>query len=213
MSTGKPTNTAILDVLAEQPTVRRALDDRAKQAVADREALRSRLVELEDQAEREYPKKQAKREQLLDAAKAAEAAHQAAVKALARWQAENSAASFAYTSARDAIIGELRAGANNVLIDRFIAELKDDIAATRKTVRTVERIRTNARTGRSSITIDSNGESVSARVLALNEALQQADGLQLVPDQSAVPEMIRQIRAGLPAVRMLVIDGDRGDAT
>jgi hypothetical protein len=150
------------------------LDDRARQSIAGRETLRAQLVAMEDKSEREYPAKLAKRERLLKAAKDAEAAAKAAAVALARFTAESATASLEYTRTHEEIVGRLRAGANNVLIDAFIAEMKDDMAATRKAVRSVERAKTNARTGRSSMVIDSNGDSVATRMLALAEALRQA---------------------------------------
>ena len=173
----KVSDAAVLDALRHSKPVNDASAARASQVVAERRALRERLDEIEAEKgplTKRYLAAQAEHEVAQAAAKQAERAYQAAVQKAQRAFGAKLAASSAISLRTG---GHRRrteeGGRNNAAIDAFIRDMRDDMTVTRRLADTVETVAHNKVTGASRMVLHSNGASVSARLLAISEAMRE----------------------------------------
>jgi hypothetical protein len=194
-----PTDVIVLDAMRRTPAVEKAVADRARAIVLDRQKLRERLVEVEDgQLARHYLNCVKRHEETIAAARAAYDAFQAAEQRVAEAETARVNASFTILQCREEVVAALHAGADNAAIDEFVRWLRTELTTTRKAQETREVTSRNRVTGKSTTRFESNGEAVATRTLAINEALHAAEALRLLADQAVVPERIVELKAALP---------------
>lgn len=195
-----PSNLVVIDALRHSPAVKQAVADRAAQVVSDRQALLAQLREVEDGAPaRRYLAAVKRTEQLAAAAEKALEAHRAAVREYEAAYDERMTASRAIHASRQAIVAQLEAGADKEAIDAFIRDMRELMRIARLSVDSREIVTDNAVTGKRSYRTESNAKAVAERVLAINEAINEAEALRHEPDQAIVPTQLAALRAALPA--------------
>jgi hypothetical protein len=200
MNATKPvSDVVLLDSLRASPAVTKAVAERTAAVIAERKKLRERLVEIEDgEPARRYLAAVKRHEAAVEEAKVAYDAFRAAEQRVAEIEMERVNASFSIRQGREEIITALHAGADTGSINEFVRWLRDELQQTRKSVEASEIVQQSRITGKKTTRYESNAEAVAARVLAINEAINEAEDLKLEADQSKVPERIAALREGLP---------------
>ena len=176
-----------------------ALKQQSAEMTARRRSLVAQLTELERSTDDSFPKLDAavakaeaefkRLEKLLLAAQAA---------AMQAMSAKNSA-SFAYSNERDRLEGLLKAEADPA-ISGFRHDMIDELQLARKTFVAMTQSVRHPVTGAVTERMVNNSASIAARVLAINNAIEEAETLRLEPDQTLVPGRLAALRAALPAV-------------
>jgi hypothetical protein len=194
-----PSDVVILDSLRGSPAVAKAVAERSAAVILERRGLLAQLREVEEGAPvARYERAVEQHEKAVQQAKAAYNAFAAAEQRVAEAETAKVVASMAIHNGRAEIVAALHAGADNSSINDFVRWLRDGMQQTRKAIETREVTVQNRITGKRSTKYETNAETVAARVLALNEAIQAAEDLRLDADQSTVPARIATLREGLP---------------
>lgn len=137
------------------------------------------------------------------ARKAYEEAHQAAEQARLKHAAATAAkvgASMRYTQARGDLEAQLAQSASPAIAE-FVVWCRDEMANARKAFRGNSWTERNPITGVAVAKAQNNGASINARVAGLFAAIERANELALIPDQSGVPAALEKLRAELPEVK------------
>lgn len=202
MNNAKPataSDVVVLDALRASPMVDKAIADRGAAVIAERRKLREQLAEVESgEPCRAYLGAVKRHEAAIEAAKVAWASFQAAEQKVAEAETARVSASIAIREGRQEIMLALHASANNAAIDAFIHWARDEMQSTRKAAETREVVSRHRITGARTIKYESNTALITARVLALSEAINQAEDLRCEADQSTVPDHIAALKQGLP---------------
>lgn len=225
----KPSDEAVMEALRGSPTVARAVEERAAERLEERRPLATRLAELEHAALKTLPALREtcdlaadeirKTERRMQGASGMAFAELASARELARgrWVQANqkmAAASLAYTSEHDELERKLR-GTASPLISAFKTEMIDEVGRLRKSpiVEDVE-VKRNVITDRVSVrALRSSAFSKTIRLHAILTALDDADRLVLVADQSDVPAELDRLRSSLPSADTLYPAPRSGRAT
>ena len=196
----QPTEMKISDVvsaLLPHPAVQAALAETARQKAEARRALAARLTAITAAAAKAAPKTRT----AIDAARAelalAEKARAAAVANLQRLQRDAAGAAVVFTREHDALERQLISGADPA-IEAFLVEMRDIITNPPQPSVAEEFTRTHPVTGRKEHVVVTNWTAAHRYLEAVREAVHTAEGLRLLPDQSEVPRMLDELRAGLP---------------
>ena len=202
----EPSADAVIDALRGSATVKKALVDRDAEIVRDRRRLVDELARREETAERDFPLMA----QAIDAAmvevRAAETKLKEAKNKVGLAVAAKSNASFAYQDRRQEIEAALIRGASP-MIGQFVDEMRDEIVATRKRNFASHTQIANPITRAAKFSTLTNHPAVLARVAAAEAVIQQAEALRLEPDQSDIAAKLDQLRASLPAVIDVTLEG------
>jgi hypothetical protein len=211
-----PDANVVIDAARAHPPISGIISLQAAQLVRDRKMLRDQIDQL-DSEKGSLVEKFLAAEQKAKAAiaevKAAEKALQAARAKATQANMDQTAASLAIHRARENAANALKVTAENAIIDTFRTEMFDEMAKARRGVSFAERVEHNRVTGKvSSRYVESNGPQITGRLLAISEALIEAEELRLLPDQTVVPARIAEIKAALPKVGGIIYSGEAENA-
>jgi hypothetical protein len=168
--------------------------------VAERQKIIDALAANEAKAEKDFPLRTKAIEAAIAKVREVGRVWQAANDDLNRASYARSSASLAHTSERHRLQGLLWDTEYSETITDFQREMRWGMDDVRKQYDFYAETSVNALTGESMLRRYSNRASVDARISAMREAIDQADALRLIADQSNVPEQLAAIRAGLPKV-------------
>jgi hypothetical protein len=109
-------------------------------------------------------------------------------------------ASFTLTGERQRAEAELSDTEYSETITDFQREMRWGMDDVRKQYEFHTEVSVNALTGETMRRGYNNRSSIDARILAMRAAIDHAEALRLIADQSNVPEQLATIRASLPKV-------------
>jgi hypothetical protein len=189
----------LLRAIADSPSGKAAASKLAADELAERKRLAAALVDLEKEALSSLP---AGREDKADQEAELKAARER-VRALEIKLFQSSAgkvgASFAFQARRDELEAKLRATASP-LIAAFIREMRQAADETRKEQpRDSSAITRSPFTGRLVGTPQNNMAAIVLRMHAIRRAIEDAEQLYFVPDQSGMAEQLKSIKQKLPS--------------
>ena len=196
----RPNDQAFLDALRAAPVGREIVKAETARTVAERAKLVDALRALDAKAPGDFAKLDKAVSVEVANVRAAEIALKAANDKLRAANFAKSGAVLAYDVERRRLEEALRASPAATLIDEFLRDMRDELDATRKRhdggyLPIVADLR-----GVVGMISFGNKESVQRRLNAIHAAIEAAEALRLVADQTGLVEKLAALRAGLPEI-------------
>lgn len=170
------------------------------QRLADRQQLADELAKIDEDTEKAYPKAVAAFEKQAAEVRKLEEQLQTARGKLAQLAGARTALSATYTARRADLEMDLAKSASP-LIREFVTWCHEELDRTRKLLSTRYWTESNPVTRRRQDRCESNSDQVNARRAALMAAIEAANDMALIADQSGVPQALGTIKGNLPEVR------------
>ncbi len=196
-----------VSALAESETGKQIVADVHAEAVRKRKSIVAALAALDARADKESPALEKAVKAGIDGVREVEKALKAANDRLNAASLAKSAANAIYTVERARLEGLLREGCDEELLNAFRSEMLDELDAARKLHEGGWKQTVSPVSGHTVMLGFTNKASVAARVAAIRAAMDEAEGLRLAVDQSAIPDRLAQLRAALPAIGRAVGPG------
>jgi len=193
-----------LDALQAHPIGKEIKNTAQAETIAARKKLIEALAANEAKADKAFPLLAKAVDTAVAKVRAAEKALQAANEDLWKANQAKSNASFDHTGERHRIEALLSDTEYYETITEFQREMRNGQDDARKQFDFHNEVIVNALTGATTHRGYDNRASVDARISAMRAAIDQAEALRLIADQSNVPERLAAIRSSLPKVSRAV---------
>ena len=189
----------IIEAIRGSPPVVAALADATSRRIAERQNLVDTLASADRAAGTNFPVLTADIDASIAAERKAEGAWRKAGERVAAAGYARTSASVALDRLRSQVESTLRAGADNLAIDGFLAWARDDLDSTRK-IRGYGFSTSTTKGDEVTVTTESRQASILRRIEATTAAMADVDKLRFVADQSGVPATVASLKNALPAI-------------
>jgi DNA repair exonuclease SbcCD ATPase subunit len=187
------------DTLRTSTAIGREITKQIDEArLSERKQIAAELAALHAGIEKEFPKLASAADKAIAELREAEKRLEAARQKVDSAVSAKSAASWNYTYQRDKLERELVESASP-LLGEFLEWARSEIVAARRQASARHWTEQSLFKGPVART-ENNFASVAAKIEGLNLAIESATEARLLADQSGIPALLEQLRAGLPKI-------------